>query len=382
MLENRKMKKTYKITFLLYLSISISFFIPIFGQSDIDDVHETIDSLVQSTKEKNEIPSIVIGVIQNGKVTFHKGYGVLERGTARKVDNKTTYQIASLSKMFTGIIANSLILEGKLKINESIAAYLPEDLSDKDRKKFESITLKDILLHRSGIQRDSKSYKRKDGEPMESPYTKTDLIRDLEKVRTRKKVRYSYSNVGYAILGNILENVSGLSYEELLQNYVTDQYGLSNTSIYLSTPVATPYRKDDRFTKTEPWNTGLLTPASGIYSNVDDMTKLMTEQLKIYRMSNDATMLNSPLYLTKEKDFRGDGESYYGMGLWEFEFDRGVLFGHSGDMDGYASQYRFNKTTNTGVVLLTSSGGNWTNQLIAEVSKIIEEHAIKTGYNK
>ena len=116
---------------------------------------------------------------------------------------------------------------------------------------------------------------------------------------------------------------------------------LPNTSIHSSTPIATPYRKDDRSTQTKPWNTGFLTPASGIYSNVDDLTKLMTEQLKIYRMSNDVTIPNSPLYLTKEKDFRDDGESYYGMGIWEFEFDRGVLFGHSGDMDGYASQYRF-----------------------------------------
>lgn len=371
-----------KIVFLLYLSISLSSSIHFFGQSDINDVHETIDSLVQATKEKNDIPSMVIGVIQNGEVTFQKGYGVLERGAAIEVDEKTSYQIASLSKMFTGIIANSLIIEGKLQTDESISAYLPEELSDKHREKLESITIKDLLLHRSGIQRDSKSYKRKDGEPMDSPYTKTDLIRDLEKVKTRRKGRYSYSNVGYAILGTILENVSGLSYEELLKKYVTNQYSLSNTSIHSSTPTATPYHKDDRLTQTKPWNTGLLTPASGIYSNVDDLTKLMTEQLKIYRMSNDETMLNSPLYLTKEKDFRGDGESYYGMGLWEFEFDRGVLFGHSGDMDGYASQYRFNKTTNTGVVILTSSGGDWTSKLIAEVSKIIEEHTLKTGYNK
>lgn len=221
------MKRTFTIAFSLLLSASISFPIQVFGQSDINDVHESIDSLIQSTKEEHNIPSIVVGVIQNGKVTFQMGYGVLERGTGKKVDKKTNYQIASLSKMFTGIIANSLILEGKLKINESVAAYLPETLSDKDRTKFESITLKDILLHRSGIHRDSKSYKRKDGEPMDAPYTKANLIIDLEKAKTKRRGRYSYSNVGYAVLGNILENVSGLSYEELLKKYVTNQYGLS-----------------------------------------------------------------------------------------------------------------------------------------------------------
>lgn len=350
--------------------------------SDTPVLH-SLDELIKQTVESNDIPSISIGVIENGEITFQKGYGVLERGTAKEVDEKTSYQIASLSKMFTGIIANSLILEGKLQIDESISAYLPEELSDKHKEKLESITIKDLLLHRSGIHRDSKSYKRKDGEPMYSPYTITHLLKDLEKAKTKRKRRYNYSNVGYAILGRILEDASGLSYEELLRKYVTDQYGLSKTSIHPFSPQAIPYRKDDRLTKTKPWNTGLLTPASGIYSNVEDLTKLMVEQLKVYkRGKNGEPILDSPLYLTKIKDFRGNEESYYGMGLWEFKFDRGVLFGHSGDMDGYASQYRFNQTTNTGFVLLTSSGGDWTEKLIAKASKIIEEHALKTGYNK
>lgn len=308
-------------------------------------------------------------------MTLQKGYGVIERGTPEKVDEHTCFQIASLSKTFTGIIANALILEGRLKIDESITSYLPEELLEKEKKKLEPITIRDLLLHRSGIQRNSKSYKRKDGEPMKKPYTRSHLIKDLEKIKIKKWGQYNYSNLGYAVLGYILEKVGGLTYEELLKKYVTDKYQLAKTSTYPFQPQAIAYRKDKRDIKTEAWQTGLLTPASGVYSNINDLTKLMTEQLKIYR-KQEPDKLESPLYLTKEKDFRGDDESYYGMGLWEFEFDRGILYGHSGDMDGFASQYRFNVTTNTGCVLLTSSGGDWTDRLIAEISKIIEEYAI------
>lgn len=116
-----------------------------------------------------------------------------------------------------------------------------------------------------------------------------------------------------------------------------------------------------------------MTPASGIYSNISDLSNLMVEQLNTYR-SEEIDKLKSPLFLTGEKELRSDKSSSYGMGLWELEFKRGVLYGHSGDMDGFASQYRFNVTTNTGVILLTSSGGTWLEELTAEISKIIEEN--------
>jgi CubicO group peptidase (beta-lactamase class C family) len=347
--------------------------------SGIDDVHQAIDSLVRRTAETQNIPSVTYGVIQNGEITWQKGYGTIERGAVKKVDENTVYQIASLSKMFTGIIANSLLLEGKLDLDESISPYLPEELAPKEKTRLESISIKDLLLHRSGLPRDSKAYKRKDGEPMHLPYSQAHLLEDLERVKIKNQGTYSYSNLGYAILGYVLEKVSGLTYEALLKKYVTDRYKLMKTSTRPFSPQAVPYRKDKRDVKTEPWKTGRLTPASGIYSNVRDLVTLMAEQLHVYR--NKENMQNSsPLYLTREKVLRGDNESYYGMGLWEFEFDRGILYGHSGDMDGFASQYRFNETTNTGFVLLTSSGGNWTGRLIAEASRIMEVHALKTGF--
>jgi CubicO group peptidase (beta-lactamase class C family) len=367
----------YNVLLSFVLSVSFSYALQTFGQSGINDVHASIDSLVKSTQSKHNIPSMAIGIIQDGEITFQKGYGFMERASTTKVDEKTSFQIASLSKMFTGIIAHSLVIEGTLKLNESIVTYLPDEISDQDKEKLEPITLKDVLLHRAGIHRDSKSHKRKDGEAMHTPYNEADLIKDIQKVKFKRKDQYEYSNVGYAILGRILENSSGLSYEALLKKYVSEPYGLTETAVKASAPIATPYNKEERFTKTSPWNTGLMTAASGIYSSVSDLIHLMTLQLEVYRMEDEDKRLNEPLFLTKEKKLRSDGESYYGMGLWEYEFDRGILYGHSGDMDGYASQYRFNKTTNSGFVLLTSSGGDWTHELAAEVSRIIEEYAMR-----
>lgn len=359
----------------IYLSI-IVIFLSLTAQAQnpsYTEVQIRIDSLIRQSMQDHTIPALSVGLIQEGNITLTKGYGSLNRNTQQQTSAQTHYQIASLSKTFTGIIANSLIAEGKLDPEASIAQYLPETIPVEIRKKFTQSTVKELFLHRAGIPRNSLSYQRIDGDPMLAEYSENHLLQDLEALTLDKSMGYEYSNLGYAILGYVLENASGLPYEELLQQYVVQAYQLERTSTEQPRQLTTPYRKDDRNTETSPWNTGKLTPASGIYSTVDDLSRLMQSQLAVYCRQDK----QHPLYLTRIKAPRGDDSSYYGMGLWEFPFQRGLLYGHSGDMDGFASQYRFNSSQNCGVVLLTSSGGKWIGQLAAQISRFLEEHAMQ-----
>lgn len=345
-------------------------------------INEAIDSLIHSTIQTHDIPAISIGVIQDGKISIQKGYGYTKRQTGVPVDENTVYQIASLSKMFTGIIARSLILENKLVLNQSISFYLKDKIDSKTAKKLSTIQVKDIFFHRSGIPRNSKTHKRRDGEPMLSKYTEKHLLADLKKMKIRKYGKFKYSNLGYSIIGYILESASGLTYEELCKQYVIQKFNLVNTTISNPFQSATPYRKDNRTVETKAWNTGKMTPASGIYSTTADLSKLMVEQLKAYR-SNPIDKDTNPLNLTNPKELKGNSNnsnSYYGMGLWELKYHRGMLYGHSGDMDGFASQYQFNSTQDTGVVLLTSSGGPWLGILIAQINQLIENNKSSTVF--
>lgn len=343
------------------------------------EVAAKIDSLVQKTMEDNKVPAISLSIIQGGEVTIQKGYGVKNRKTKDRVDELTTYQTASISKTFTGIIANALRLEGKLDLDKPITTYLPKTISKKALKRLQPITTKDLLFHRAGIQRNSKANKRKDGEPMLHPLTEVQLLQDIDKLKPkvkRQKGKY-YSNLGYALIAYITEQASGKSYEELVNEYVIQKYGLVNTAVSLTkeiqTSLATPYRKDMPEIETKPWKAGKMAPASGIFSNTSDLSKIMLAQLTAYQ-NFDTEKDKNPLILTTVKSPTGK-TSYYGMGLWEFEFDRGVLYGHSGEMDGYGGQYQFNKVTNTGVVLLTScANDDWMQVLVAQINYILESN--------
>lgn len=340
-----------------------------------EKLKKEIKLLIENTISENDIPSLSVGLVYNGKTILLDGYGTVKRSSTTKVNENTIYQIASLSKMFTGIIAKNLVLEGHLILENSITTYLPKDLSKKTLKKLKPIKVIDLLLHRSGLPRDSKVVKRKDGEPMLGGYSEKDLLIDLTKLKLKSEKTYRYSNLGYALAGYILERASELTYQELLEKYIIKQYELNNTSadrsIIPNELIATPYRKESRKIKTKSWETGKFISASGIYSNITDLSKILVNQLKAYKFFESKNISN-PLVLTETKVSRGNEGSYYGMGLFEDKVQRGILYGHRGDMDGFASEYSFNTKTNTGVILLTSSGGKWIGLLSAQISKILE----------
>ncbi len=365
---------------LLLLSFVTIIVFPLTAQdsnhSVTNEIIQQAESLITQTMDENDIPALSVCLIYDGKKLLSKGYGVKKRNFQETVHENTLYQIASLSKTHTGIIANNLVNEGKLNLENSIINYLPNTLTKKTIKKLKKIKVKDILMHRSGMPRDSKVIKRQDGEPMISGYTEEQLLLDLQKITLKNKPgkKYRYSNLGYAVMGYILERASGLSYAELLKKYITDKYGLQSTSTLLSekdkSKIATPYRKEFRGMETKPWKAGKLIPASGIYSCTSDLSKLMLMQLKTYQEEKHS---NNPLILTRNKHQIKKSASSYGFGLFETETSRGILYGHRGDMDGFASEYSFNPSRNTGVILLTSSGGDWLGILAAKINKLLEE---------
>jgi len=339
-----------------------------------------IRSKVDSAMKANNVPALSIGIIRNGKLSYVEGFGVTERGSTSKVSERTVYQIASDTKKFTGILANSLISEGKLDVQASIVTYLSDILTSGAKEKLKAVTVQHLLLHRSGLPYRAPGNKRVDGEPMLVPYTEQELIKDLNELEFEFEpgTDFGYSNFGYAVVGYILEKVSGQSYAALLKKYVADKYKLENTFVAPEEKqkplIATPYRKDDRVRETSAFTMGKLTPAGGVYSNVEDLSKFMIAQMQAYRLFARKGNESDPLILTEIEGMAG---SHYGYGLNKTVDKNTTRYGHGGDMDGFASGYVFYPQLNKGLILLTSSGGRWFGQLEGELRrKLFEQENI------
>ncbi|GAB3823396.1 hypothetical protein GCM10028895_30280 [Pontibacter rugosus] len=338
-------------------------------------------SKIDSAMKAHNIPALSVGVIRDGELWLCEGFGVKKRGGEAVADEHTLYQIGSQTKMLTGIIVSRLVLERKLDLDESIVNYLPDVFSKQTSEKLQAVTLRILLQHQSGLPGIAPSDHRIDGDPMLVPYTELDLLNDLDELELdfEPGSDFSYSNMGYALVGYICERASGQSYATLLEKYVARPYQLTNTTTELAEHqqelLATPYRKDARDIETKPFIMGKLTSAGGVYSSVADLSRLMAAQLEEYRMLGQ-TEEQSPLVLTNSAT---PDKKEYGFGLVRNVDERGIRYGHGGDLDGFASSYVFVPEQNVGLLLLTSSGGRWLGELEKEliIRLVVEAKAAK-----
>lgn len=345
------------------------------------DLTQWMDKTIEKAMMDNDIPAFSIGVIYKGELLMSKGYGTKSRETKSKVDENTRYQIASQSKTFTGIIAKNLINEGKLSLDASIDRYLADILRPEAKERFSTVQLNHLLQHTAGIPSGyCKPYReREEGGYWTKGYTEEELILDLNTMELdfESGSKWNYSNSGYAVLGYICEQVSGMSYEKLLQKYVTHPYKMTNTLVTLTATqkadLPTPYRKDDRTIANKINVMGKTAPASSIYSNVVDLSSFALAQINAYSKGNQ----NNPLILT-ENPAQMNEKLFYGYGLiMQDSPEEGKRYGHGGDADGFACGYMFSAENDMALVTLSNSGGAWFAELEQMIFKRLLDYELK-----
>lgn len=330
---------------------------------DKNDLVEWIDKTVEKEMKDNDIPAFSIVVIYKGEKIMSKGYGTKSREDNEKVDENTLYQIASQSKTFTGVVAKNLINEGKLNLDFTIDTYLTRLLTSDAEERFSTVKLKHLLQHTAGIPSGfCKPYReREEGGYWIKGYTEEELIEDLNLIKLDfdSGSKWNYSNSGYVLLGYICEQVSRMTYEELLKKYVTDPIKMENTFVRLSDTqkanLATPYRKDDRTIANKINVMGKTAPASSVYSTVMDLSDFALTQINAYKEENQS----NPLILT-ENPAQMDKSLFYGYGLiMQDSQEEDIRYGHGGDADGFACGYMLTPNYDMALVTLSSSGGSW-----------------------
>jgi len=328
-----------------------------------------IESVMTKHMKTYDTPALSVVLVKNEKPTFIN-LGTYDRYVDRKVDEQSIYQIASLSKTLTAIIINNLIHQGILELNEPITTYLPNHYSAKTKQKLKVVTIRDILHHRSGIRRDSRLLLRirKGNGNFEYEYSAADFDKELMKTKLKSGKKYRYSNLGYALLGYIAELSTGLSYEELLNKYITTPINMSSTSIKIKDNhrLVTAYRKDKKHKVIKPMVMGKLTPPSGLFTTTYDLSQLMIQQIHDYRNSDNSSLILSDDTFIHHQE----SGSAYGYGFRVFG-DSGAM-GHGGEMDGYASFYSINPGSNWGHAILSSSNGDELVELWQKIYQIMD----------
>ena len=235
-----------------------------------------IDRTMEHYRLDAHIPGMVWGIVQDGRVIHVKGAGVRDVETKRPVDADTLFRIASMTKAFTALSILKLRDEGKLALDAPVETYVPElrewkyPTSDSPK-----IRVRDLLTHTAGFVTDDPWGDRQTPLPDED-FTR--LLREGVPFSRPPGMAMEYSNLGYALLGRIIGNVSARPYKDVVQQFLFAPLGMTSTGFDVTAfPAerrALGYRWEDDAWKLEPTMAhGAFGAMGGIQTSANDYAK-------------------------------------------------------------------------------------------------------------
>jgi CubicO group peptidase (beta-lactamase class C family) len=334
-------------------------------------------------------PGLAYGVIAGGILAHAGGHGERWLGGSAP-DADTVFRIASMTKSFTAALVLKLRDTGALSLDDPAVDYVPV-LSRVARPTADSppITIRHLLTMTAGFPTDDPWGDRQQGL---DPAAFTRLLADGE-VRTAwaPGTKFEYSNLGYAILGLIIESVTGLDYAEAMQTELLGPLMLSRTGYQATevepTHLARGYRRKGReWLELTPDPYGAFAPMGGIFSSVRDMARWVAGFAAVfppgplldsdnqYDTKAESGDADHPLGRVSRREmqlgqvaitddgsgvvarFAGPTSMSYGFGLFaEDDPAFGTVVQHSGGYPGFGSHMRWHPATGLGTVVLANS---------------------------
>ncbi|WP_285058053.1 serine hydrolase domain-containing protein [Pedobacter ginsengisoli] len=235
----------------------------------------TIDKLILNYMKEGKRVGISLGINYNGK-QFIYNYGETSPGSGILPSDKSVYEIGSITKTFTGLLVAHAINEGRVSLNDDIRKFLPGSFPNLQYPNGDPVKIAYLLAHTA-------QFPNSFGDPLSPSVGNETFIDSLHKIKldSLKSFRYKYSNVGYQLLGLILERVYKKSYIDLISQYVTKPLGMLQTKLDYPANEESSLLKGYG-TNREPVRSipEILPAAGGLHSSVRDMLKYLDYQIQ------------------------------------------------------------------------------------------------------
>ena len=319
----------------------------------------------------NHFPSVSFGIVADGKLVYAGGSGVANISSGLEADTSTLYRIASMSKSFTSMAILKLRDEGKLRLTDPVAMYIPEiNLSGQLTSDAPEITLQHLMTMSAGFPEDNPWGDR---QLDASDEDLLDVLRLGVSFSNVPGIRYEYSNLGYALLGKIIGNVSGRPYQQYIREEILLPLGMDQTAWeYTEIPdrsLALGYLWQEGAWEEVPYlHDGSYGAMGGLISSIDDFGKYIALHLDAWpprdgpesgpikrssiREMHQPWRMNTLFADAKTRD-GADCPTVvgYGYGLsWQKDCRGIVRIAHSGGLPGFGSEWRIYPDYGIGIV--------------------------------
>ena len=317
--------------------------------SRLPDPNEVKALLVQLVDVERVAPGIVVGMIAaDPEERWVVGYGRLSATDTRVPDGDAVFEIASVTKVFTGILLAQAVLNGEVELDDPISMYLPEGVTA-PAYEGRSITLLDLATHYSGLPHWN--------DALSPSYTLDQMYTYLSEYRLTRAPgsNYEYSGFGFGILGNLLVRRAGEeNFEALLEDRITGPLGMNSTRIELTpdmrSRLAAPHSS---YSVVSSNYAPTLAGSGAIRSTANDLLTFLAANMGI-----TDTELRPALQLASTPQRQGEmwTLAYIGLGWNLPESGNGIHY-HGGGSFGYSSFLAWDSERKIGVVVLMNIYG-------------------------
>ncbi|QHL89453.1 serine hydrolase [Nibribacter ruber] len=343
---------------------------PFWAQAQAD--LQKLDAYYQKALKDWNVPGMAIAIVKNDSVVFAKGYGVKDMQKGGAVDVNTIFGIASNTKAYTAAAIAILVDEGKLKWDDKVTQYLPYFQLYNPYVTKEA-NIKDLLSHRMGFQTYS-------GDLLwyNTTFSRKEIVERAKYLQPTYGFRdgYGYSNIGFIIAGQVIEAVSGKTWEQFIQERILQPLGMNQTYTSINqlkgvanvtTPHANPAKEGGKpvptvLTAWDNWN-----PAAGIFTSVNQDVRWLKLQLnrgsyngkRIFSEASSHMMwtLHNSTPIPAQAQTLNPSTHFSGAGLgWMLNDYQGrKIVVHGGGHEGMNSRTVLVPEENLGIVILTNS---------------------------
>lgn len=321
--------------------------------------------LAEKLRTDLEVPGVGIALVNNNEIIHTGGLGFSDISKKTPVSKNTLFAIGSTTKAFTGVAAAKLAEQGKLDWRKPIINYIP-DFKLKEEYVARHMNLEDAFIHMTGLERRDDLWKGK-------PLTRKEVFDQVKSINLKYGLRemWSYNNHMYVVAGVVLENISGKTWEQLIENEIFSRLEMNNSYTSFQQFNADPQRSTgyqyDAKTIEPHINTDNIGPAGGISSTPKDIAnwlKMMVNKGvyndEVFLQPKEYDYLTTPKRMSLEDACK---VRYYSIGWGANQTEGKRYLRHSGGIAGQNAEVLVKPDEGFGIFIMTNQISDYKNLL-------------------
>ena len=348
--------------------------------SDVEGAKRLFSSWLQGQIAYRGLPGVVVGVVHDQDLVWSAGFGYADTQFRQPMTAATKFRMASHSKLFTATAIMQLREQGKLRLDDPAAQYLPWFQVKRAAADDPPITIAELLTHSSGLPREA------------GPHWTTYEFPTQDELRTlvagrqaayAPEVRWKYSNLAYSLAGMIVESVSGQRWADYVRANIFQPLGMTASSVdEKASGLAVGYgrRMPDGSRAVMPFvDARGMGAATGITSTVGDMARFVSAQFTTGPRGGQRILGTASLReMHRVRMLENNWTQGSAIGFAVSRVRDKVYVGHGGGYPGYTTQTLIQLDSKVGVIVLTNTNDSNPNDIATQLMSTVGEAVAKS----